>query len=96
MGDSNYSVTYDFLTADSQLKISKADFVQRLSKAKADSGILKTEVVKINKETTIVGQRASVTYQVELTLQNGQKISLFESMVLLLQDTGWRVVWPPQ
>ncbi len=94
--DNNYSAAYDLLTADSQLKISKSDFNDRMARARTESGILKTEIVKVNRETTIVGKRASVTYQLEITLQTGQKLSLFESMVLLQQDSGWRVVWPSQ
>ena len=44
----------------------------------------------------IVGKRASVAYQVEVTTQDSRKLPLFESLVLLQQDNGWRVVWPPQ
>ncbi len=94
--DANYSVAYDLLTADSQLKISKADFSDRLTKARQDSNIIKIEVTRINREMTVIGKRASVTYQLDVTLQNGQKIPLFESMVMLEQDSGWRVIWPPQ
>ncbi len=94
--DANYGNAYDFLTSDSQLKIGKADFIDRLARAKTDSNILKTEVVKIAKDATTVGKRASITYQLEVTLQNGQKLSLFESLVLLQQESGWRIIWPPQ
>jgi len=94
--DANYGAAYDLLTADSQLKVSKSDYTDRLTRAKQDSNIIKTTIVSVNKDSTVVGKRASVTYQLELTLQNGQKLSLFEAMVLLQQESGWRVVWPPQ
>ncbi len=94
--DANYGSAYDLLTADSQLKVSKSDYSDRLTRAKQDSNIIKTTIVTVNKDATVVGKRASVTYQLELTLQNGQKLSLFEAMVLLQQESGWRVVWPPQ
>ncbi|NWJ45375.1 MAG: DUF4878 domain-containing protein [Chloroflexi bacterium] len=94
--DGNYGNAYEVLTADSQLKISRSDFGDRLARAKQDTGIVRTEILKVNRDSTIVGKRASVTYQLEITLQSGQKLSLFEAMVLLQQDNGWRVIWPPQ
>jgi hypothetical protein len=94
--DANYGAAYELLTSDSQLKISKADFGDRLARARQDATIVRTEIIKVNRDATIVGKRASVTYQLEVSLQNGQKLSLFESMVLLQQENGWRVIWPPQ
>ncbi|MEI7554435.1 NTF2-like N-terminal transpeptidase domain-containing protein [Candidatus Chlorohelix sp.] len=94
--EGNYSSAYELLTGDSQLKISRSDFGDRLARAKQDSGIIRTEILKVNRDSTIVGKRASVTYQLEITLQSGQKLNLFEAMVLLQQDNGWRVIWPPQ
>ena len=93
--DAAFSSAYDLLTADSQLKVSRSQYVDRLNRARQDAGILRTEIVRVS-EPTIAGKRASVAYQLEVTLQNGQKLALYESMVLLQQDAGWRVVWPPQ
>lgn len=95
MRDASYQEAYDLLSADSQLKVSRSQYVDRLTRARQEAGISKTEVVKVL-EPNIAGKRASVAYQLEVTLQNGQKLSLFEAMVLLQQDNGWRVVWPPQ
>ena len=94
--DNNFSQAYDLLSADSQLKVSRNEFSDRLNRAKLESAIVRTDLVKVNRDPVIVGKRASVTYQVEVTLQSGQKLSLFEALVLLQQDAGWRVVWPPQ
>lgn len=93
--EASFSTAYDLLTADSQLKVSRTQYVDRLNRARQDAGVNRTEIVRVQ-EPTIAGKRASVAYQLELTLQNGQKLSLYESMVLLQQDSGWRVVWPPQ
>lgn len=93
--DSAYTSAYDLLSADSQIKVSRSQFVDRLTRAKQEAGITRTEIVKVQ-EPNIVGKRASVAYQVEVTLQDNTKTSLFESLVLLQQDAGWRVVWPPQ
>ncbi|HEX2911446.1 MAG TPA: NTF2-like N-terminal transpeptidase domain-containing protein [Chloroflexia bacterium] len=95
MNSSSFSAAYDLLTADSQLKVSRSQYEDRLKRARQDAGIVKSEVVQV-KEPSIAGKRASVPYQLEVTLQNGQKLSLFESMVLLQQEGGWRVIWPPQ
>lgn len=92
--DNGFSQAYDLLTADSQLKVSRSQFVDRLNRAHQEAGIIKTDLVKVL-DPNIVGKRASVAYQLEVTLQSGQKLSLYESMVLLQQDMGWRVVWPP-
>ncbi len=95
MRDAAYSPAYDLLSADSQLKVSRSQYSDRLGRARQEAGIVKTEIVQVL-EPSIVGKRASVPYQLEVTLQNGQKLTLFESMVLLQQDNGWRVLWPPQ
>ncbi len=95
MRDASYSPAYDLLTADSQLKVSRSQYTDRLTRARQEAGITKTEIVRVL-EPNIVGKRASVAYQLEVTLQNGQKLSLYESMVLLQQEVGWRVIWPPQ
>ena len=94
--DNNFSQAYDLLSADSQLKVSRNEFSDRLNRAKLEAAIVRTDLVKVNRDPVIVGKRASVTYQVEVTLQSGQKLTLFEALVLLQQDAGWRVVWPPQ
>ncbi len=91
----NYSVAYDLISADSQLKISRSQFIDRLNRARQEAGLTKTELIRVQ-EPNVAGKRASVAYQLEITVQNGQKLSLFEAMVLLQQDAGWRVVWPPQ
>ena len=93
--DSAYGTAYDLLSNDSQLKVSRSQFVDRLTRAKQEAGITRTEIVKVQ-DPNIVGKRASVAYQVELTWQDNTKMPLFESLVLLQQDAGWRVVWPPQ
>ncbi len=93
--DSTFSQAYDLLSSDSQLKVSRAEFTDRMNRAKQDAQISKTDILKVNRDPIIVNKRASVTYQAELTLQSGQKLSLFEAIVLLQQDSGWRVVWPP-
>ncbi len=93
--DNAFSQAYELLSSDSQLKISKADFADRLNRAKVDATITRTDIIKVNRDPVIVGKRASVTYQVEVTLQTNQKLSLYEAMVLLQQDSGWRIVWPP-
>ena len=90
-----FSIGYDLLTSDSQLKISRSQYVDRLSRAYQDAGIFKTEIVRLL-EPNIAGKRASVAYQLEVTLQNNEKLTLFESMILLQQENGWRVIWPPQ
>jgi hypothetical protein len=95
MRDSAYTSAYDLLSSDSQLKVSRSQFIDRLTRAKQEAGITHTEIVQVQ-EPNIVGKRASVAYQVELTLQDNRKLPLFESLVLLQQDAGWRVVWPPQ
>ncbi len=95
MRDNNYTTAYDLLTSDSQLKVSRSQYVDRLNRARQEATIIKTEIVKVQ-EPSIVGKRASVPYQLEVTLQSGQKLNLFEAMLLLQQDTGWRVIWPPQ
>jgi hypothetical protein len=94
--DGRYAQAYDFLTADSQLKITRADFSDRQARAKADATITEIKIVRVNREASIVGSRASVTYQLELSLQNGQKLPLYEAAVLLKQESGWRIIWPPQ
>lgn len=94
--DSSYSQAWDLLSADSQLKISRADFGDRQNRARQDAGISKIDIIKVNREASIVGSRASVTYQLEVGLQNGQKLNLYEAAVLLKQESGWRIVWPPQ
>lgn len=93
--DSAYTSAYDLLSNDSQLKISRSQFVDRLTRARQEAGIIRTEIVKVQ-PPNIVGKQASVAYQVEVTLQDNRKLPLFESLVLLQQDAGWRVVWPPQ
>jgi hypothetical protein len=93
--DASYTSAYDLLSNDSQLKVSRSQFVDRLTRARQEAGIIRTEIVKVQ-EPNIVGKRASVAYQVEVTLQDNRKLPLFESLVLLQQDAGWRVVWPPQ
>jgi hypothetical protein len=93
--DNSFSQAYDLLSADSQLKISRNEFADRLNRARQDAAIVRTTIVKVNRDPVIVGKRASVTYQLEVTLQSGQTLPLFESMVLLQQENGWRVVWPP-
>lgn len=93
--DNSYSQAYDLLSADSQLKISRNEFVDRLNRAKTDATIVRTLIQKVNRDPVIVGKRASVTYQLEVTLQSGQKMPLYEAMVLLQQEGGWRVIWPP-
>ncbi len=93
--DSAYTSAYDLLSNDSQLKVSRSQFVDRLTRARQEAGITRTEIIKIQ-EPNIVGKRASVAYQVEVTLQDNRKLPLFESLVLLQQEAGWRVVWPPQ
>jgi NTF2-like N-terminal transpeptidase domain len=94
--DSRYSQAYDYLTADSKLKITAGDFSDRQNRAKLDAGISEIKIVQVNREASIVGNRASVTYQLEVTLQNGQKLPLYEAAVLLKQESGWRIIWPPQ
>jgi hypothetical protein len=94
--DSSFSQAYDLLSTDSQLKISRNEFTDRLNRAKIEASISRTEILKVNRDPVIVGKRASVTYQIEVTLQSGQKLPLFEALVLLQQDGGWRIVWPPQ
>jgi hypothetical protein len=94
--DSSFSQAYDLLSTDSQLKISRNEFTDRLNRAKVEASISRTEILKVNRDPVIVGKRASVTYQIEVTLQSGQKLPLFEALVLLQQDGGWRIVWPPQ
>jgi nitrogen fixation/metabolism regulation signal transduction histidine kinase len=93
--DSAYAAAYDLLSSDSQLKVSRSQFVDRLTRAKTEAGITHTDLVKVQ-PPNIVGKRASVAYQVEVTTQDNRKTPLFESLVLLQQDNGWRVVWPPQ
>lgn len=93
--DSAYTSAYDLLSSDSQLKISRSQFVDRLTRAKQEAGITRTDIIKVQ-PPNIVGKRASVAYQVEVTTQDSRKLPLFESLVLLQQDSGWRVVWPPQ
>ena len=93
--DSAYTTAYDLLSSDSQLKVSRSQFVDRLTRAKQEAGIIRTDIVKVQ-PPNIVGKRASVAYQVEVTTQDNRKLPLFESLVLLQQDSGWRVVWPPQ
>ena len=93
--DSSYSQAYDLLSADSQLKISRNEFVDRMGRARLDATVVRTVIQKVNRDPVIVGKRASVTYQLEVTLQSGQKLPLYESMVLLQQDNGWRIIWPP-
>ncbi|MEI6043175.1 MAG: NTF2-like N-terminal transpeptidase domain-containing protein [Chloroflexota bacterium] len=94
--DSSFSQAYDLLSTDSQLKISRNEFVDRLNRAKLEASISRTEILKVNRDPVIVGQRASVTYQIEVTIYSGQKMPLFEALVLLQQEGGWRIVWPPQ
>ena len=91
----NFSAAYDLLSADSQLKVSRSQFVDRLTRARQEAGISKAELIRVQ-EPSVAGHRASLAYQLEVTVQNGQKLSLFESMLLLQQDAGWRVIWPPQ
>lgn len=93
--DAAYSSAYDLLSSDSQLKVSRSQFVDRLTRAKTEAGITRTDIIKVQ-PPNIVGKRASVAYQVEVTTQDNHKLPLFESLVLLQQDNGWRVVWPPQ
>jgi hypothetical protein len=93
--DSAYTTAYDLLSSDSQLKVSRSQFVDRLTRAKQEAGITRTDLVKVQ-PPNIVGKRASVAYQVEVTTQDNHKLPLFEALVLLQQDNGWRVVWPPQ
>jgi hypothetical protein len=90
-----YTQAYDMLTSDSQLKISRSEYIDRLNRARQDAGITGPTLVKVNRDPVIVGKRASVSYELEITLQSGQKLPLFEALVLLQQDSGWRVVWPP-
>ena len=93
--DSAYTSAYDLLSSDSQLKVSRSQFVDRLTRARTEAGITRTDIVKVQ-PPNIVGKRASVAYEVEVTTQDNRKMPLFESLVLLQQDNGWRVVWPPQ
>ncbi len=93
--DSAYTSAYDLLSSDSQLKVSRSQYVDRLTRAKQEAGITRTDIVKVQ-PPNIVGKRASVAYQVEVTTQDNHKLPVFESLVLLQQDNGWRVVWPPQ
>jgi hypothetical protein len=93
--DSAYASAYDLLSSDSQLKVSRSQFVDRLTRAKTEAGITRTDIVKVQ-PPNIVGKRASVAYQVEVTTQDNRKLPLFESLVVLQQEDGWRVVWPPQ
>ena len=93
--DNNFSQAYDLLSSDSQLKISRSAFADRMNRAKLDAAITRTDILKVNRDPVTVDKRASVTYQLEISLQSGQKLSLYEAMVLLQQENGWRVVWPP-
>ena len=95
MRTANFSDAYDLLSADSQLKISRSQYVDRLNRARQEAGITSNDVVRVE-DPSVAGKRASVAYQLEVGLQNGQKLSLYESMILLQQDSGWRVIWPPQ
>lgn len=91
----NFASNYDLLTADSQLKIGRNEYAVRLNQARQDAGIVSVSITRIVSSPTTVGNRASVPYQLEVTLQSGQKMSIFESLVMLHQENGWRVVWPP-
>lgn len=92
----NYASNYDLLTADSQLKIGRNEYALRLNQARQDSGIVNIAITRVEENPTTVGNRASVPYQLEITLQSGQKFTIFESLVMLHQDVGWRVIWPPE
>lgn len=92
----NFSDNYDWLSADSQLKIGRTEYATRLNQARQDAGIVSINIVIVENNPTTVGNRASVPYQLEVTLQSGQKIPIFESMVMLHQENGWRIIWPPQ
>ena len=92
----SFTDNYDLLTADSQLKIGRTEYATRLNQARQDAGIVSISIVRVENNPTTVGNRATVPYQLEVTLQNGQKLPVFESLVMLHQDNGWRVVWPPQ
>ena len=92
----SFSDNYDLLTADSQLKIGRTEYATRLNQARQDAGIVSINIVTVENNPTTVGNRASVPYQLEVTLQSGQKIPIFESLVMLHQENGWRIVWPPQ
>ncbi len=92
----SFSDNYDLLTADSQLKIGRTEYATRLNQARQDGGIVSINIKTVENNPTTVGNRASVPYQLEVTLQSGQKISIFESLVMLHQENGWRIVWPPQ
>ena len=91
----NFTTNYDLLTTDSQLKIGRNEYAVRLNQAKQDAGIVSITITRILDNPTVVGNRASVPYQLEIALQSGQKMSIFESLVMLRQESGWRVVWPP-
>jgi hypothetical protein len=93
--DGNFSAAYDLLTADSQLKVSRSQFVDRMTRARQDAAISRTDVLRVQ-EPSIAGKRASVAYQLEITQQDGKKLTLYEAMVLLQGENGWRVIWPPQ
>lgn len=92
----NYASNYDFLTSDSQLKIGRNEYALRLNQARQDSGIVNIAITRVEENPTTVGNRASVPYQLEITLQDGKKFTIFEALVMLHQDTGWRVIWPPE
>ena len=94
--NANFISNYDLLSSDSQLKIGRNEYAARLNQARQDAGIVSISNIVPEKNPTTIGNRASVPYHVDVTLQNGQKTTLFEALVMLHQDNGWRIVWPPQ